>query len=229
MKGRESGMPDEDYWQTFFDVDCLLSELNFLKTKTESVVEFGSGYGTFTLPTAARTSGQVFGLDIEPELVSLVRDRAAQQKLMNVDVRLQDFVASGTGLDDESVDHAMLFNILHIESPVQLLREALRVLRPSGSVSISHWNRDPRTPRGPSMEVRPRPEQCKAWAEEAGFSFLRYVDLAKCSPYHYGMLLEKPEHDFDDEAARRDAEIESGASVPLDGKEVLAKLRAQIR
>lgn len=34
---------------------------------------------------------------------------------------------------------------------------------------------------------------------------------------------------WDAEAARRDAEIESGLSVPVDGKEVLAKLRAQIR
>ncbi len=34
---------------------------------------------------------------------------------------------------------------------------------------------------------------------------------------------------WDAEAARRDAEIESGVSVPVDGKEVLAKLRAQIR
>lgn len=34
---------------------------------------------------------------------------------------------------------------------------------------------------------------------------------------------------WDAEAARRDAEIESGASVSVDGKEVLAKLRAQIR
>lgn len=37
------------------------------------------------------------------------------------------------------------------------------------------------------------------------------------------------EQAWDAEAARRDAEIESGASVPVDGKEVLAKLRAQIR
>ncbi|MFM2450713.1 MAG: hypothetical protein RIS44_3163 [Pseudomonadota bacterium] len=37
------------------------------------------------------------------------------------------------------------------------------------------------------------------------------------------------EEAWDTEAARRDSEIESGASVPVDGKEVLAKLRAQIR
>ena len=31
------------------------------------------------------------------------------------------------------------------------------------------------------------------------------------------------------EAARRDAEIEDGASEPVDGKEAVARLRAQIR
>jgi hypothetical protein len=34
---------------------------------------------------------------------------------------------------------------------------------------------------------------------------------------------------WDKEAARRDAEIEDGTSVPVDGKEVVARLRAQIR
>lgn len=34
---------------------------------------------------------------------------------------------------------------------------------------------------------------------------------------------------WDKEAARRDAEIESGTSIPVDGKEVIARLRAQVR
>ena len=34
---------------------------------------------------------------------------------------------------------------------------------------------------------------------------------------------------WDQEAAQRDLEIESGASASVDGKEVLARLRAQIR
>ena len=34
---------------------------------------------------------------------------------------------------------------------------------------------------------------------------------------------------WDKEAARRDAEIGAGASVPVDGKEVVARLRAQVR
>ena len=33
---------------------------------------------------------------------------------------------------------------------------------------------------------------------------------------------------WDQEAARRDAEIEDGSSIPVDGKEVVARLRAEI-
>ena len=33
---------------------------------------------------------------------------------------------------------------------------------------------------------------------------------------------------WDQEAARRDAEIENGSSIPVDGKEVVARLRAEI-
>ncbi len=41
------------------------------------------------------------------------------------------------------------------------------------------------------MEIRPRPEQCAAWAEAAGFRLLPpgVVDLP---PYHYGLALERP-------------------------------------
>ena len=42
------------------------------------------------------------------------------------------------------------------------------------------------------MTIRPRPEQCQAWAEAEGFSLLApgIVDLRL--PYHYGMALERP-------------------------------------
>lgn len=191
MKGRESGMPEEDYWQTFFDADCVVEKLKCAQAGTETVVEFGSGYGTFTLPVARRTTGTVIALDIESDLVARVRARARQAGLANIEAIARDFVAEGTGLPDQSVDHAMLFNILHIENPVALLQEAFRVLRPGGLVSIIHWRYDPATPRGPSMDIRPRPADCRAWAEAAGLVFAGEADLSACC-YHYGMLFTRP-------------------------------------
>lgn len=80
-------------------------------------------------------------------------------------VEQRDFVADGSGLPDGSADYVMLFNILHREQPETLLREAWRILSPRGRLGIMHWNYDPTTPRRPSMEIRPRPEQCREWAE----------------------------------------------------------------
>jgi len=189
MKGRESGMPEEAQWQAFYNPDCIVEKLECARQKTEDIAEFGSGYGTFTLPAAKRTSGVVHAFDIEAELVSLVQRRAHAAGLTNVRTEARDFVVQGTGLPSQSVDHVMVYNLLHIDEPVRLLREAYRILKPGGIVSIIHWKYDPATPRGPSMGIRPRPEQCRAWAEAAGFDFLRSQDLAECCRYHYGMLL----------------------------------------
>lgn len=185
-------MPEEDYWHTFYDADCIIVKLDCTKDKKENIVEFGSGYGTFTLPAAKRTSGTVYAFDIEPDLVSLLKRKALDQGLVNVRAELRDFIGQGTGLPSESVDHAMVYNILHIEDPIPLLKEAYRVLKPGGIISVIHWKYDPTTPRGPSMSIRPRPEQCREWAEQAGFVFVRHQDLSECCKYHYGMLLVRP-------------------------------------
>ena len=184
MKGRESGMPEEAYWQTFYNPDCIVEKLECAKKKKDSIAEFGSGYGTFTFAAAKRTSGIVHAFDIDPELVALVQRRARDAGLLNVRAEVRDFLAQGTGLPDASVDHAMVYNILHIEEPVPLLKEACRILKPGGVVSIIHWKYDSSTPRGPSMSIRPRPEQCRAWGEAAGFSFIRDQNLSECCDYH---------------------------------------------
>lgn len=185
-------MPEECYWQSFYDADCIVEKLECAKDQQASIVEFGSGYGTFTLPAARRTSGIVHTFDIESELIALVQRRAQDAGLRNVRCEVRDFVAHGTGLPGESADHAMVYNLLHLEDPVRLLREAFRILKPGGIISIIHWKHDPATPRGPSLDIRPRPEQCRAWAEAAGFVFLRDQNLAECCRYHYGLLLARP-------------------------------------
>jgi predicted methyltransferase len=124
--------------------------------------------------------------------VARVRRRAGDAGLSNVRAEVRDFVGQGTGRPSQSVDHAMVYNLLHLEEPVRLLKEAYRILRPGGVVSIIHWKHDASTPRGPSMSIRPRPAQCRSWAEAAGFVFMRDQDLSACCEYHYGLLLRRP-------------------------------------
>ncbi len=190
MKVRDSGMPEEGLWSDFFDPETVLRTLG-LEWNVRNVAEFGCGYGTFTLPAARLFRGTVHAFDIETEMIERVREKCRLEGITNVQHELRDFVADGTGLADGSMDMALLFNILHHEEPVALLREAFRILNPGGIAAVIHWNYDPNTPRGPALEIRPRPEQCIAWAEQAGFTF-QPADRIDLKPYHYGLRLRKP-------------------------------------
>ncbi len=186
MKARESGMPEEAMWQGFFDPPAILAKMG-LTSQRGKVVDFGCGYGTFAIPAARLVRGVVYALDIEPEMVAATRAKAEAAGLKNVVVLQKDFVAEGTGLPEASVDYVMLFNILHAEEKFVLLREAWRLLAADGKLGIIHWNYDASTPRGPNMEIRPRPDQCCSWAEEAGFQLIS-PGLVDLPPYHYGLV-----------------------------------------
>jgi SAM-dependent methyltransferase len=190
MRTRESGMPEEPVWSSFFDPEATLRTLG-LRPQSGDVVDFGCGYGTFAIPAAGIVWGIVHAFDVDPGMVAATGSRAEAGGLNNVKARQRDLMADGTGLPNDSVGYAMIFNILHCENPGVLLREAWRVLAPGGRLAILHWNFDPSTPRGPSMSIRPRPEQCRAWAIETGFE-LAEPDPVALPPYHYGLLCRKP-------------------------------------
>jgi len=188
MKARESGMPDELTWEGFFKPPEILHSMGIDDT-VGNVAEFGCGYGTFTIPTARVICGKIYAFDIEPEMIKKVSTRSTESGINNVVAELRDFAESGSGLADGSVSYAMLFNILHLEFPEELLKEAYRILESGGKAGIIHWNYDASTPRGPPMQIRPRPERCIEWAVASGFYFIKRLNLR---PYHYGLVFQKP-------------------------------------
>jgi SAM-dependent methyltransferase len=190
VKIRESGMPEQDYWDSFFAPGAILDRLG-LTSACHDLLELGCGYGTFTIPAAQRISGTLRAIDLEPEMLQNMQQLAVSHGVDNIERLLRDFIADGSGLADQSVDYVMLFNILHVEEPVTLLLEARRNLSEGGLLGIIHWNHDEETPRGPPLSMRPRPEECRSWAEEAGFQMEgEIVDLP---PYHYGLLMRRLE------------------------------------
>ncbi len=98
--------------------------------------------------------GMLSTLDIEPEMLDSVRQKAVTFDLPNIQSDVRDFVAYGTGVESESQAHAMIFNLLHLEHPVDLLSEAYRTLHDGGVLSVIHlslpiWEQASRSLPGP--------------------------------------------------------------------------------
>jgi len=188
MKTRESGMPDEKIWEQFFDFEKILAELE-INNKVADLVEFGFGYGTFTIPASKKISGNLYDYDIEEILFRDMKSKLGVDNIKNVFLYKKDFISEGTGLNNDSIDYAMLFNILHAKESNEILKEAFRILKKNGKVGVIHWIYDSSTPRGPSISIRPKPEDLRDILIEAGFSIIKYnISLP---PYHYGILVQK--------------------------------------
>ena len=188
MKARESGMPDEELWNQFFDVEKILDELE-VDYKIEKLIDLGFGYGTFTIPASRRIKGNIYAFDIEDDLIKELELKLKINHIGNVFVFNRDFITEGTGFQNEEVDFVILFNILHAEKSIDILEEAFRILKKNGKVGVIHWNYDSTTPRGPSIAIRPKPEDLQRILIKTGFSILKYnINLP---PYHYGILAQK--------------------------------------
>jgi SAM-dependent methyltransferase len=176
MRIRDSGMPDETFWESLFDVPLILSRLGI--ERFHDVAELGCGYGTFSIPIARAISGTLYTFDVDPAMLIRTRERGADLPIV---YQQRDIMESGFGVDADAV---RLFNILHCDRPTDLLRHAANALYVGGQVLVIHWLYG-ETPRGPSLEIRPRPEQIIWWAMEAGLQPLgEIIDLP---PWHFGL------------------------------------------
>jgi SAM-dependent methyltransferase len=188
MKVIDSGMPEETYWNSLFDIPTIVDWLN-IKNIVDPVVEIGCGYGTFTVPVAAETSGQVYAFDIDPRMIEATMRNADNAALWNIQFFCRDVLVEGTGLGPSSVGMVLLFNILHFNERKIMLQEASRILQPDGIAAVIHWRKDIATPRGPSIQTRPD--------QKTILDSIRGLDLhfsgngRILEPYHWGIQLIK--------------------------------------
>lgn len=188
MKVDDSGMPEEAYWNSLFDIDGIVDWLAISKNNA-TIVEIGCGYGTFTLPIAKKSTGEVYTFDIEPSMIKIAQENVRKAGLSNVTFRLRDVLEQGTGLESSCADMVLLFNILHFNERRVLIEEAARILRNGGIVVILHWRKDIPTPRGPALKVRP--DQSDILSASEGLNLYFHGNSKILEPYHWGVQLIK--------------------------------------
>ena len=109
-----------------------------------SVLDYGCGSGSYITAVAELVgdSGKIYALDVHPLAIERARRIASRNHLLNVETIQSD---CATGLSDDSVDVALLYDVFHnLSDPDSVLEELHRVLTPDGILSFSdhHLNED---------------------------------------------------------------------------------------
>lgn len=100
------------------------------------VLDCGCGPGSVTCDFARRVSpGHVTGIDREPSQIALARKRAGEQGITNA--AFESASIYELPFADATFDVAFAHAVFeHLSSPVNALRELLRVLKPGGIVAL---------------------------------------------------------------------------------------------
>jgi ubiquinone/menaquinone biosynthesis C-methylase UbiE len=94
------------------------------------VLEIGCGTGIISLGIAPLVKS-IVATDISPQMISVAKSKAQRASITNIEFHVHDGYA--LPYDDQTFDVALLFNVLHmVKEPASLLREAQRLLKPTG-------------------------------------------------------------------------------------------------
>lgn len=133
------------------------------------LVEIGAGTGLFSARFATMApAATVYAVDVAPEMVSWMRENRPEA----AEGRLVPVLAEETRvpLADGIADVAVTVNLHHeLADPDATYREALRLLRPGGSMLAVDWLPGD-SPHGPAQAIRITGEQLAATLERAGFT-----------------------------------------------------------
>ncbi len=152
-------------------------------TPGKAVADIGAGSGWFTVRAARRVGkdGVVYAVDINPEAIRYIDERAKKEKLQNVKTILGK--ADDPLLPAGAVDCVLLLKTYHeVAEPVAMLRKLRTALRPGAKVGIIDRNGNGED-HGVAREVVLRE------AAEAGYRLLDQYDFVKGDKMDYFLVL----------------------------------------
>jgi len=173
--------PARDAWQK---PDALVKALGLAPGQTACDIGAGPGYFALRLARAVGPTGHVWAVDVEPVILSALRDRVEKAGITNLTPLLA--LARDPLLPASSCDVALIVNTYHhfYDGPDYLQRLA-RALKPGGRiVNIDYEKKE--TPVGPPQAHRISREEFLADAGRAG---LVAVEQPEILPYQYFIVL----------------------------------------
>ncbi len=140
------------------------------------VADVGAGVGYFSIRMAKRVGpdGKVFATDVQPEMLRLLRERAAKAKVHNVETVLG--TEADPKLPKSAMDVILLVDVYHeFSQPQSMLRKLKSALKPDGRlVLIEYRKEDPRIPIRPEHKMSV--EEVKAEVGAEGYQLDKIIE-----------------------------------------------------
>jgi SAM-dependent methyltransferase len=146
------------------------------------VADIGAGSGWFSVRAARRVGGGglVYAVDINPEAIRYIGERAEKEKLQNVKTILGK--ADSPLLPASSLDAVLLLKTYHeVAQPVALLQNLRAALRPGAKVGIIDRDGNGED-HGVGRDVVIRE------AKQAGYKLLEHYDFVKGDKMDYFLV-----------------------------------------
>lgn len=138
------------------DCKTLLRELDVRPGQV--VCDMGCGNGFYTIELARRVgpTGKVYAVDIQPEMLELLKQRARQLKLRNIVAVVGS--PDNPRLPQEAFDLVLLVDVYHeLSHPEEMLRAIRRSLKPSGRIALVEFRAE-----DPAVPIKPLHKMSKA-------------------------------------------------------------------
>lgn len=157
--------PKRDAWQKPHEV------IQALALKPDAVIaDIGSGTGYFSVRLAHMVpKGRVYGVDIEPDMVKYLAERAKREGLKNL---IAVTGAPGDPLLPEKVDLILMVDTYHhIEDRDRYFRTLHDSLKPGGRIAIIDFRMD--SPDGPPKSARSTSDGIKAELNRVDYTLVQ--------------------------------------------------------
>ena len=138
------------------DCKTMLAALNVKPGDTVCDLGCGNGFYTLKLAKLVGRKGRVFAVDIQREMLGLLKDRAAEEKIDNIEPVLGTLV--DPKLPEGSVDLVLLVDVYHeFSHPEQMLAAMRKSLKPTGRVALVEFRAE-----DPDVPIKPLHKMSKA-------------------------------------------------------------------
>ncbi len=127
----------------------LLKALNVQAGQVACDIGCGNGFYTLKLAELVGEDGKVLAVDIQPEMLTLLRERAKEEDVSNVEPILSSVI--DPGLPAKGVDLILLVDVYHeFSHPEHMLRAMRESLAPGGRIALVEYREE-----DPSVPIKP--------------------------------------------------------------------------